>query len=158
LYTPKWVFYVPGRILILLGIVGYILALPGLTLMGRIHFDIHTLLFSSLLITCGYQAILFAILTKTFAMNEKMVPEDHRLVRFYQILNLEKGLMISFFMILVGLLLLGAVINQWRISDFGHLDYAYSMRFAIPGVTLASLGFESFLFSFLASILGIHRR
>jgi glycosyltransferase involved in cell wall biosynthesis len=158
LYTPKWVFYVPGRILILLGVIGYILALPGLTLLGRIHFDIHTLLFSSLLMTCGYQAILFAILTKTFAINEKMVPPDQRLIRFYRILDLEKGLMISFLMIFVGLLLLGLVVNQWRVAEFGRLDYAYTMRFAIPGVTLASLGFESFLFSFFASILGIHRR
>jgi glycosyltransferase involved in cell wall biosynthesis len=158
LYTPKWVFYVPGRVLILLGIIGYVLALPGMNLWGRIHFDIHTLLFSSLLITCGYQAILFAILTKTFAINEKMVPEDKRLTRFYQILDLEKGLMISFLMVLIGLALLGFVVNEWRLADFGRLDYAYTMRFAIPGVTLASLGFESFLFSFFASILGINRR
>jgi glycosyltransferase involved in cell wall biosynthesis len=158
LYSPKWLFYNPGRILILLGIIGYILALSGLTMMGRIRFDLHTLLFSSFLITCGYQAILFAILTKTFAVNEKMVPEDKRLTRLYQILNLEKGLVISLLMLLVGLIFLGYVINEWLQRDFGNLDYGYTMRLTIIGVTLASLGFESLLFSFFASILGVQRR
>ncbi|HEY8559744.1 MAG TPA: glycosyltransferase family 2 protein [Pyrinomonadaceae bacterium] len=158
LYSPKWVFYVPGRILILAGIIGYILALPGWTLMGRIHFDVHTLLFSSLLITCGYQAILFAILTKTFAINEKMVPEDKRLTRFYSLVDLEKGILISFLMIFSGLFLLSVVVNEWMAVDFGNLNYPSTLRYAIPGFTLASLGFESFLFSFFASMLGINRR
>ncbi len=158
LYSPKWLFYIPGRILILLGIIGYILALPGVTLMGRIHFDVHTLLFSSFLITCGYQAILFAILTKTFAVNEKMVPEDKRLIRLYQFLDLEKGLLFSLLALLVGLILLGFVVNEWRLVNFGDLDYGLSLRITIIGVTLASLGFESFLFSFFASILGVQRK
>ena len=158
LYSPKWIFYVPGRILMSLGIIGYILALPGWTLMGRIHFDVHTLLFSSLFITCGYQSILLAILTKTFAVQEKMVPDDKRLTRFYQTVNLEKGIFISFFMIFTGLILLTVVVSKWMSADFGSLDYPSNLRYAIPGVMLVSLGFETFLFSFFAGILGINRR
>ena len=49
--------------------------MPGLTL-GAVTFDAHTLLFfASLAILCGYQSILFAILTKTFAINEGLLPE-----------------------------------------------------------------------------------
>ena len=158
LYSPKWIFYVPGRILILLGIMGYILALPGWTLMGRIHFDVHTLLFSSLFITCGYQSILLSILTKTFAIHEKMVPDDKRLTRFYRTVNLEKGIFVSFFMIFTGIILLAVVVSKWMSADFGSLDYPSNLRYAIPGVMLVSLGFETFLFSFFAGILGINRK
>jgi hypothetical protein len=158
LYSPKWLFFIPGCLLIFIGIIGYILGLPGLTIAGRIHFDVHTLLFSSFFITSGFQAILFAILTKTFAVNEKMVPEDKRLDRFYKTINLEKGLLISLTILLAGLILLGFTVNEWRNANFGNLEYSYTLRLVIPGVMLASLGFESILFSFFASILGVRRR
>jgi glycosyltransferase involved in cell wall biosynthesis len=158
LYSPKWLFFVPGCLLIFLGIIGYVLGLPGLTIAGQIHFDVHTLLFSSFFITSGFQAILFAILTKTFAINEKMVPEDKRLDRLYKTVNLENVLLISLLMLVTGLILLGFTVNEWRNTGFGNLEYSQTLRLVIPGVTLASLGFESILFSFFASILRVRRK
>ena len=54
-------------------------------------------------------------------------------------------------------LLLGAV-RQWQQAAFGSLDYAHTMRWVIPGVTLAALGFQTVLWSFYVSILGMRRR
>src|SRR5271165_5713525 len=75
IYCPRWLFLIPGAVLILLGVIGYGLALPGVTIRGM-TLDAHTLLFASLAILCGYQAILFAIFTKTFAIAEGLIPED----------------------------------------------------------------------------------
>jgi hypothetical protein len=58
----------------------------------------------------------------------------------------------------VGLLLLLIAINQWWSVAFGHLDYARTMRFVVPGVTLTALGFQTVLSSFFVSILGMRRR
>jgi hypothetical protein len=41
--------------------------------------------------------------------------------------------------LLIGFAQLAAAVNQWRLSDFGHLDYAQTMRLVIPGVTLTAL-------------------
>ncbi|HZI42450.1 MAG TPA: glycosyltransferase family 2 protein, partial [Gemmatimonadaceae bacterium] len=67
LYSPRWLFLVPGALLLLLGAIGYGIAMPGLQI-GRITFDVHTLLFASLSIIGGYQSIVFALLTKVFAI------------------------------------------------------------------------------------------
>jgi hypothetical protein len=150
-------FYLPGVLLVLAGFVGYTLALPGLTV-KRINFDAHTLLFSSLAILCGYQSIVFAIFTKTFAITEGLLPEDSRLKRFFEIVNLERGLAVSGVALLLGAILLLAAINQWRLADFGHLNYARTMRLVIPGATLVALGFQTVLSSFFVSILGMRRR
>jgi glycosyltransferase involved in cell wall biosynthesis len=155
--SPRWLFLVPGIVLILLGITGYALAMPGITLAG-VTFDAHTLLFASLAILCGYQSILFAILTKTFAISEGLLPEDPRMNRLFELVNLEKGLMISSMTFLVGLGLLIIAINQWRLTSFGHLDYAQTMRLVVPGATLTALGFQTILSSFFVSILGMRRR
>lgn len=157
MYSPRWLFLVPGMLLVLLGLVGYALAMPGVTLWGA-TFDAHTLLFASLFILLGYQAVVFAIFTKIFAIGEKLMPEDPRLKRFFEIVNLERGLLVGAVTLLIGVGLLVAAILQWRAVDFGHLDYAYTMRWVIPGATLTALGFQTILSSFFASILGMRRR
>jgi F0F1-type ATP synthase membrane subunit c/vacuolar-type H+-ATPase subunit K len=86
------------------------------------------------------------------------MPEDPGLTRFFELVNLEKGLIVASAALLVGLALLLAAINQWRLAGFGHLDYAKTMRLVIPGATLTALGFQTVLSSFFISILGMRRR
>jgi glycosyltransferase involved in cell wall biosynthesis len=157
MFSPRWLFMMPGLLLILLGLLGYGLAMPGMTVKG-VNFDMHTLLFASLAILCGYQAILFAIFTKAFAISEGLMPADRRVTQFFKLVNLERGLIVASLALFIGLTLLLAAVNQWRLANFGHLDYARTMRLVIPGMTLTALGFQTVLSSFFASILGMHRR
>ncbi|MFH0908175.1 MAG: glycosyltransferase family 2 protein [bacterium] len=157
MYSPKWLFLVPGLLLIALGLAGYALALPAVQI-GNAIFDAHTLLFASLAMLCGYQAVLFAVFTKTFAMNEGLMPEDERTLRFFKLINLERGLLASLVAMILGLALLGWAVNLWRLSGYGRLDYASTMRWVIPGSTLTALGFQTLLSSFFVSILGMKRR
>jgi glycosyltransferase involved in cell wall biosynthesis len=157
MYSPRWLFLFPGFLLILLGALGYALALPGVTI-GGVNLDAHTLLVASLAVLLGFQSILFALFSKTFAISEGLMPEDPRLNGFLQVVTLERGLLAGSVVFLGGLGLLVAAANQWRLADFGPLDYARTMRWVIPGVTCCALGFETVLGSFLISILGLRRR
>jgi len=156
-FSPRWLFLAPGFFLALLGLTGYAVALPGLTL-GGVTFDAHTLLFSSLAILMGYQSVLFAIFAKTFAISEGLLPRDPRVDRFFKVIYLERGLAIGALAFLAGLTLLGVAVLQWRSAHFGRLDYAVTMRWVIPGATLTALGFQTVLSSFFVSILGMKRR
>ena len=157
IYSPRWLFLVPGISMVLLGLLGYGVALPGMTFNG-ITPDAHTLLFASLAILCGYQSILFAIFTKTFAINEGLLPADRRIDRFFELVNLERGLVLSVVALICGLALLLAAVNQWRLVNYGHLDYGHTMRWVIPGATLTALGFQTLLSSFFVSILGMRKK
>ncbi len=157
MYCPRILFWTPGLMMVLLGLVGYALALPGVTI-RRVTFDAHTLLFASLAVVLGYQSILFAVFAKTFAVSEGLMPEDKPMRRFFEVVTLERGLVIAVAVLLSGLVLLMAAVNQWREAGFGHLDYARTMRFVVPGVTLTSLGFQTILSSFFVSILRMRRR
>ncbi len=152
--SPRWLFLAPGLLAILIGVMGYGLAMPGMTLFG-INFDLHTLLFSSLFILCGFQSILFALLSKTYAVESGLIGPDRRLDKFYSWATLERGLLVSGVAMLTGVVLLAKAINEWRLSDFGALDYGSNMRWVIPGVTIMALGAQLFLTSFFVSILGI---
>jgi hypothetical protein len=157
MYCPRWLFLVPGGLLILLGLAGAGLALPGLTI-GRITFDAHTLLFSSLAIICGYQSILFGAFTKVFAITEGLLPKDPGLDRLFKIVNLERGLLMGAGLFGSGLVLLLVALKQWGETGFGRLDYASTMRWVIPGVTFSVIGFQTILSSFFVSILGMRRK
>jgi len=155
--TPRRLFLMPGLTLVVLGIAGFTVAMPGMTL-GRITFDAHTLLFASLAVICGTQSMLFALIAKTFAITEGVLPPDPRIDRFARILPLERGLLLGLATALLGGVMLAAAVNEWRVHDFGRLDYAETMRVVVPGVTLAVLGYQTILSSFFLSLLSMRRR
>jgi glycosyltransferase involved in cell wall biosynthesis len=155
--SPQRLFLLPGLFLIALGIVGYRAAMPGLTI-GGITFDAHTLLFASLAVICGTQSVLFAGIANTFAMTEGILPYDARVQRFSRVGILERGLILGIVVGLVGAFMLFAAFNEWRIRDFGHLNYADTMRVVVPGVTLAVLGYQIILGCFFMILLTMRRR
>ena len=157
MYSPRWLFLVPGAALFAIGLIGYLLALPGMTLFGA-TLDVHTLLVASLAMLLGSQAIQFAVFAKTFAISEGMVPEDDRMRRFRRLVTLERGLALGVVATTVGAGLILAAVNQWRTAAFGALDYATTMRWVIPGVTLAALGCQTLFSSFFLSILRMARK
>jgi glycosyltransferase involved in cell wall biosynthesis len=157
MYSPRWLFLVPGLILLALGVLGYALAVPGVTVLGA-QLDAHTLLAASLALMMGYQSILFALFSKTFAISVGLMPDDHRLDRFFEWATLERGLFFGVIAMAIGLALLISTTLSWREAQFGPLDYATTMRWVVPGVTLTILGFQTVLSGFFVSILGMSRR
>jgi glycosyltransferase involved in cell wall biosynthesis len=156
LYCPRWLFLVPGTLLMLVGAIGYGIAMPQLQI-WRVRFDVHTLLFASLSIIAGYQSIVFALLTKVFAISEGLLPEDARLARLGRFATLERGLLLGAIVMLAGLVLLGDAVSQWWAVDFGALNYSYTMRWVIPGVMFTTVGFQTILSSFFLSVLALRR-
>jgi len=155
--TPRRLFLRPGLVLVALGLAGYALAMPGLTLNGM-TFDAHTLLFASLAVICGYQSMMFAFMAKTFAITEGVLPPDPRVDRIAKLLPLSRGLLLGLAAAAVGGVMLIAAINEWRVLDFGRLNYADTMRVVVPGVTLAVLGYQTILSCLFLNLLNMRRR
>jgi glycosyltransferase involved in cell wall biosynthesis len=155
--SPGRLFMVPGIFLVLLGMLGYAVAMPGLQLAG-VTFDAHTLVVSSLAILLGYQAVVFAVCARTFSVNEGLIPDDRVHHAFVEVMNLEKGLLLGVILALAGCVLILVAVNQWRLTGFGGLDYGVTMRWVVPGVTLTALGFQTMLSSFMVAILKMHRK
>ncbi len=155
--SPKWLFLIPGVGLMLAGLAAATLALTS-TQIGPATFDAHTLLFGSLAILIGYQLIFFAVMSKAFAMHEGFLPTDPKVLSFFRHATLERGLAMGGVAALTGLLILaGAVVTWWQ-AGFGPLDYSRTMKWVIPGATLATVGLQTVFFSFLVSMFGISRK
>jgi hypothetical protein len=109
-------------------------------------------------IICGYQAILFAVFTKVFAISEGLLPPDPVMDRTFRRVTLESGLIAGSAPMILGIVLLLVAVWNWRATGFGDLSYEVTMRWVIPGMTLTMLGFETVLSSFFLSILGLRRK
>jgi len=155
--SPRWLFLIPGMALFLFAFLGYAIAMPGLKILGA-TFDAHTLLVASMAFLLGYQLVIFAILTKTFGIREGLLPPDPRMDLFFKFINLEKGFLGGALCVAGGLVLLLVALSEWQAKQFGPLDYAHTMRWVIPGVTLITFGFQTVFSSFMVSIIGLGRK
>jgi glycosyltransferase involved in cell wall biosynthesis len=158
MYSPRWLFLYPGACLMLIGGAVGLSLLLGPRVIEGVTFDVHTLLYAAAAIIIGFQAALFAVLTKIFAINEGLLPEDPRLDRIFNYINLEVGLIVGAILLLSGLGLSIYALGSWSQHAFGPLDPSETLRLVIPAVTMLALGSEIILFSLFLSILGLKRR
>src|SRR5262245_60835329 len=101
MFSPRWLFWYSGWVLIVLGVVGYAVALPGLTV-GRVTFDVHTLLIASAAIQFGLQSTMFAVLTTTYAIKQGFRPSSPRVDQFFRLFTLERGVVIGALVMVAG--------------------------------------------------------
>src|SRR6202035_5126931 len=158
LYSPRWLFLYPGAAVMLLGSIVGAWLLLGPHRVGPAVLDVQTLLYVAVAILLGFQAVMFAVFTKIYAISQGLLPEDPRLNRWYRIAKLESG-------VIVGLILLGlgsagtlTAFQHWRHVSFGNLNASSTLRVVIPSVLFVMLGAQVILSSFFLSVLGLHVR
>lgn len=153
LYSPRWLFFYPGLVLTLFGILISAFLLPGPLTIGKVTLDINTLMYASLLTILGVQSVLFSLFTYVFGVNAGLLSRDSLTEKFVQRIGLEKGILLSFGMILLGLASSVGALIYWSENLFGKIDPTFSMRLVIPGAVLFTLGFQALFASFFISIL-----
>lgn len=157
-FSPRWLFLYPGIFTMVVGLIISSWLLIGPQHIGSITLNVDTLLYSSTAIIIGFQAVIFAFLTKVFAINEGILPQDKKIEWILKWLNLETGLIVGSMVLIVGLILAIASIVMWQSHSFGVLDTSESLRLVIPASVMLALGFEIVMFSFFFSILGLKHR
>ena len=157
-YSPNWLFLYPGIFLLLLGCFISIAVLPGPVTILNLTFDIHTLLFASMFTVLGVQSILFAVISKTFCITEGLMPMLPSMKFLYKYIKLETGLTVGIILIVLGISGSFFTFGFWGLKSFGNLASSTTMRFAIPSVTMLTIGVQIFMTSFLLSLLGMKRK
>ena len=157
LYSPKWLFVLPGLLLTIAGVFGFIFLLPKPLTIRGVTFDLNSLLVSSVAMLTGFQVLAFGLFAKAYAVNIGLLPGKeywHRLVNGCAV---EWGIGIGLVLMVSGLGLLIHAILYWKAAGFGPLPYQTSQRMVILAVTLISLGIQASVYGFVLNILGLQR-
>jgi glycosyltransferase involved in cell wall biosynthesis len=158
LFSPAWLFFYPGVLLLLLGTIGMIWLVPGQQSFGGVTLGINTLLFAAAAVICGFQAIVFYMFAKTYAIRSGLLPDDPLVGRVRNALRLETGLISGALAIAGGLGLATYAVGVWGARSFGTLELEESLLLVIPSTTLLMLGLQLVFSSCLLSILQLDTR
>jgi len=156
LFSPRWLFLVPGLLLSALGFIfAAALSFENFRL-GGVEFNVGTLVVACMTVIVGFQLVAFAFFTKVFAIAEGLLPDDPKLSRVFKIFTLEKGLVLGLLVLLGGIILLARSVWIWQQADYGILPSTEeNLRRLIPATTLIVLGIQTVFSSFFMSALGL---
>ncbi len=149
LYSPSWLYFVPGMTLLVLGVVGAIaLAAGPVTILGR-TWQIHSLFLCMFAVLLGTQVVQLGVFARAFAAAH-LGETDGLVERAYGRLRLEHGLAAGGILLLAGIVTLLAIFVSWAVGGFGALSHEYATAI---GFTLVAIGVQVILGSFFLSLL-----
>jgi glycosyltransferase involved in cell wall biosynthesis len=155
LFSPRWLFLYPGAVLMLVGLTMMVALLPGELNVFGTRFDVHTMVYASALIVVGYQAILFAVFARIYAMTQGFLPARQWFQDLVRRVTLETGLLIGMALVAGGVVMTVIALIIWGGTGFRELNYRETLRLVIPASTMLMLGVQTVLSSFFISILSI---
>ena len=155
LYSPNWLFLIPGLILLVFGFIGSVVLVIQPIQLNNITLDVHTLLYTATSIIIGFQFVLFYGLTKIYAVENNLLPKSNRYQKLFKFLNLEKGLIVGGLFVILGIVLTVVSVSLWQATNFSNLEPTKLLRYVIPAIISLQLGTQIVLFSLFFSILGL---
>jgi glycosyltransferase involved in cell wall biosynthesis len=152
-YHPSFLFFLPGAVSSVLGVVLMVLVFAQVSLFGH-TFLVHTLIGGSLLVVVGAQLFGFGLCGRSYAVHQ-LGDRDRWFERFGPRVRLEHGLLFGVAVGVAGLSLGGVIVGRWVARGLGSLA---EERLAILAATLLIVGIQVFFTSFLLSLIGLRRR
>jgi len=153
LYSPAWLFLYPGIILFLVGLVfTMILLMQPINFLGA-ELDVNTMAYTATSMFIGFQLMSFFWFARLYASMNGLLPKGGFYEFHQKHFSLEKGLLVGFALVLVGLALTFSMWWGWRAVDYGALSPRETLRVVIPSIFFLIGGIQIVQGSFLMSIL-----
>ncbi len=159
IYSPRWLFLIPGVFLMLFGFILSVLIIQKpFEIIGNINLDTNTLLYAGAFMIVGFQAFIFGIFTRAYAVQAGFLPQNDQLIKWLDIVSLEKGLIAGLIIFFAGIFGTIHSLTLWNEVHFGRLDYPSILRIVIPSVVAIILGLQTILSSFFISVLNVNKK
>jgi glycosyltransferase involved in cell wall biosynthesis len=154
LYSPLFLFFIPGLVLLLLGAELLLWFYFGSPEIGGIKFDYHPMFLGGLFLILGYQLVFFAMFAKTYAVTH-LGDEGKFIDRICRYITIEKASIFGILVLLSGAFIYGWIFAKWLNSGFGALN---EIKNSIVALILIVLGVQTVFSSFMLSMLGIKEK
>jgi len=118
-------------------------------------FDFHSFILAGAAMMLGLSMVSFALITRVFAYNFGLLPNQPRLYKLFKYFNLETGLVVGLIIAILGfLLIIRAIVLSYTLG-FDSIGFGRSIRLVFGGALSIITGGQIFLTSFALSILGV---
>jgi glycosyltransferase involved in cell wall biosynthesis len=159
IYSPRWLFFYPGLLLVIVGLAFSIILSAGPLHLPFHLVDFHSFIVAGTLVVLGMNILSFYAITHVYAFYAGLLPKPPIFTSLFKVLNLEKGLLLGsiFFIIGVGILLFAARLSQLP-GGFETIGFGRSVRLVFGGSLNILLGTQIIFTSFVLSMLGMNAR
>jgi glycosyltransferase involved in cell wall biosynthesis len=159
MYSPKWLFFYPGLILSVFGLVLSAALISGPIQIGRgLVLDLNSFLAACLLTVVGTQLITYGLLARYYAAITGILPSNPGTEKMIAWCKTDRLALLALGAFLAGGLLFGASLMAWANVNFGDLANPIVPRLVASGLALAIVGLQTGFAAFLFGILAIPRR
>jgi glycosyltransferase involved in cell wall biosynthesis len=158
LFSPRWLFFIPGSTLFLISMVSYIALLYGPVRLGTVIFDVHTLFFSEAGLVLGFLAATLGIVIRMFGIREGLMQENSLLEKLRTSPVLETGSVVGILMMFGGLFFGFDALMVWNAANFGPLSPGALLRTISFSTTLFMLGGVTLMTSLIMGFLALPTR
>lgn len=158
LFSPRWLFMIPGLLLAFISLFAYLILLNGAVEIGKVTFDVHTLFFVQAGLILGYLATSMGLVIRTLGMREGLLQERSFLVKLRKSPVLEIGGVIGIALLCGGSYWSVKTLNIWSDTGFGELTHAFLLRNVSLSTTLIMLGGITLLVALVLGFLSLPTR
>lgn len=155
LFSPRYLFLFPGLLLMLSGLIFGAALIRGPLYIGKVSFDIASLVYAGAAVVMGLQAVLFALLATYYGVRAGFLPVDNWVNKFFDFFSIERivlaGLLIFSMSFIGGLYSVGV----WMSADFGDLIPREIITIAVPSAVGSICGSELMMFGLFLGVLDI---
>jgi len=155
LYSPAWLFLYPGMFLLATAGLLSLLLFLGPVNIGFRYIDFHTFIAAGSLSYLGLNMVSFAVITRVYAYQSGLLPNQPRFFKLFRYINLEKGLLTGGVLVATGIFLL---LRALVLSDsFAQIGFDNSVRLVFGGSLALVSGAQVVFTSFVLSMLGMKK-
>lgn len=155
LYSPTYLFFLPGIILSLLGVSGLLwFSLVETTTVFGFNFYFHPIFIVSLFSIVGVQTIGFGLFAVTYSHTHFNM-HNAVFLRFARYCSLARGVFVGTVLLFAGFGFFLWILYTWVVAGFPDLN---EVRLAIVALTTSVFGIQIIFSSFMLSILGLEKK
>lgn len=158
LFSPLWLFIIPGSILFLISMISYAALLYNPVKVGKVIFDVHTLFFAEAGLVLGFLAASLGVVIRMFGIREGLLQEHSLLEKLRTSPILEIGSIVGMLMMLGGLYFGFDALMNWNAANFGPLSPGALLRTISLSTMLFMLGGVTLMISLIMGFLSLPTR
>lgn len=153
LFSPRWLFIIPGLTVFLISLIIYFILLVGPIKIGNVGFDVHTLFFAGTGLVLGYLAMAFGVVIRMFGIREGLLKEHFILEKLRLSPVLELGGTSGVLLFLGGVIFGILALIDWSNTSFGSLQNGELLRQVSISIILMMLGGVTLMTSLIIGFL-----
>jgi glycosyltransferase involved in cell wall biosynthesis len=156
MYSPRWLFFIPGFSMIAVGLVlAAALFLGPVKIFGDVILDIDSFISACFLVIVGVQFLSCGALSRSYAAIAGYLSRDTGSMTVLRHLSTDRLALAGALLLAAGATIFSTALYVWALRGFGRLPEPSIPRIVLGGMTIIVVGFQVLATGFLLGIFEI---